>query len=138
MILLMHWGQVLSELFQHETLRPLWRIAHWAYKASSQLYVFDKGRYCGSIPSAQGVRQGDCLSALLFSLSVHKFYARCNEVKGVHCVGITDDLNLVGSVQGVFDAFDTLSREVLGTGLRIRHGKCGLLCPQHTCSCVGD
>ena len=36
-------SQILSELFRHENLRPVWRLAHWAYKSPSSLLVFDRG-----------------------------------------------------------------------------------------------
>jgi hypothetical protein len=62
-------ADILTVLFQHDLLRPLWRIAHWAYKQPSQLLVFDRGSLCGTISSAEGVKQGDVLGSLLFSLS---------------------------------------------------------------------
>src|SRR6185437_1642092 len=69
--------EILSSLFQTDSLRPLWRLSHWAYRSPTNLLVFDKGQYCGVIPSAEGVRQGDCLGSLLFSLSVQRFYTEC-------------------------------------------------------------
>ena len=62
------------------------------------------------ILSAEGVKQGDVLSSFLFSLSVHPDY--CNSVKGlsqVTAVAAVDDFNLVGPIDEVFQAFDTLA-----------------------------
>ena len=67
---------VLSELFKHEKLKPIWRIAHWAYRSSSPLLMLDKGVFVGELVSAADVKQGDCLASLLFSLTVHGSHCR--------------------------------------------------------------
>jgi len=125
--------QILSELFRTETLQPLWRLAHWAYKAPSSMLVFEHGQYRTTIMSCQGVKQGDCLGSLLFSLSVHHLYQRCvRNLKNVRAIAIADDLNLIGSADDVMTAFDNFDRDLAGTGLVLRKEKCGLLWPHAT------
>ena len=68
--------QIFHELFRHDQLRPLWRLSHWAYKTPSELLVLDNGAIAMSILSEQGVKQGDGLGSLLFSLSVQGIYHR--------------------------------------------------------------
>jgi hypothetical protein len=45
--------QILAELFKEKRLQPLWRFAHWAYRTSSPLLVFDHGEFVGSLLSEQ-------------------------------------------------------------------------------------
>jgi len=124
--------QILHELFSQDRLRPLWRLSHWAYKAPSELLVLDNGNICTSISSEQGVKQGDGLGSLLFSLSVQWIYRLVTrEAKRVRCVAVADDLNLVGPASEVLRAFDNLSVDIRDTGLRLRASKCGLLWPHN-------
>src|SRR3569623_1630505 len=102
--------------FKVNAQKPLWRIAHWAYKDVSDLLVLDHGTYCDTILSAEGVKQGDCLGSLLFALSMQSMYRKCITGCGnVRCSGCRDDLNLVGQAPAVFRAFDKFEKE-LGSG----------------------
>src|ERR1700759_1534396 len=114
--------QMLEILFEHPELAPIWRMAYWAYKDSSSLLVFENGKYKATIESAQGVKQGDALGALLYALSVHSFYKNCTppgEDK-VRKIAIMDDLNLVGAFKPVFEAFDRFEASLVGSGLEMR------------------
>ena len=71
--------QVLSDLFDEDSLQPIWRLSHWAYKAPSELLVLDNGEICASISSEQGVKQGDGLGSLLFSLDAATISARYSQ-----------------------------------------------------------
>ena len=125
--------QILSTLFDENSLRPLWRLSHWSYKAPSELLVLDNGGISASIRSEQGVKQGDGLGSLLFSLSVQSLYRRATRnVRNVRCVAVADDLNLIGPVGEVLRVFDDLSSDIRDTGLRLRASKCGLLWPHRT------
>ncbi len=108
-------------------------MAHWAYKSSSSLLVFDRGVYVDTLVSDQGVKQGDCLATLLFSLSMMPFYVNCTKdiKEKVTKVAIADDLNLIGSPQAVFTAFENFSKSLADkhSGLSIRANKCGVLWP---------
>ena len=89
--------QVISDLFDEDSLQPIWRLSHWAYKVPSELLVLDNGEICASISSEQGVKQGDGLGSLLFSLSMQRLYRlSTRNAQRVRCVAVADDLNLVG------------------------------------------
>ena len=63
------------------------------------------------ILSAEGVKQGDVLSPLLFSLSVHEYFTECIAGLPDLCgVAVFDDFDLVGHPTSVFKALDRLSR----------------------------
>ena len=61
------------------TLKPIWRLSHWAYRQSSPLLIMDNGKYVDTILSEEGVKQGDTLGSLLFALSMQRLYRRCTE-----------------------------------------------------------
>jgi hypothetical protein len=121
---------ILNALFRHEQLRPLWRIAHWAYGQPSSLLVVDHGTFVDQILSIQGVKQGDCMGSLLFSLAVHPLYQECiRGLDDVRAAAIADDFNLVGPREAVFTAFDRFARSLEPSGLTLCRPKCGVLCP---------
>ena len=125
-------SQILQELFKYDNLRPLWRLAHWAYRAPSSLLVFDRGIHVDTISSEQGVKQGDCLGSFLFSLSVHPLYLdSARGLDQITQVAIADDRNLVGPPEQVFTAFENFDKALVTrrTGLTLRKEKCGLLWP---------
>ena len=51
------------------------------------------------IESSNGVRQGDPLAALLFSLAMHRVYAQVAEVYRSSCCALSDDSHGVGSLE---------------------------------------
>jgi len=88
------------------------------------------GKYVDTIMSEEGVKQGDTLGSLLFCLSMQHLYRRCTEgIPGVTCVAVADDLNLVGSPEGVFRAFTKFDKSLHSSGLVVRREKCGVLWP---------
>ena len=125
-------GHILTELYKVQSLQPIWRIAHWAYKDVSELLLFDHGRYCETILSAEGVKQGDCLGSLLFAVSMQPIYRRCILGSGnVRCIAVADDLNLVGQASAVFKAFDKFGKDLSGgSGLVLQKSKCAMLWPR--------
>ena len=123
---------ILAELYKVQSLQPIWRIAQWAYKDVSELLLFDHGRYCETILSAEGVKQGDCLGSLLFAVSMQPLYRRCILGSGdVRCIAVADDLNLVGQASAVFKAFDRFEKDLSeGSGLALQKPKCAILWPR--------
>ena len=96
------------------------------------MLLFEHGRYCESILSAEGVKQGDCLGSLLFAVSMQPLYRRCTLGAGdVKCVAVADDLNLVGQASAVFKAFDKFEKDLSeGSGLVLQKPKCAVLWPR--------
>lgn len=97
----------------------------------------DNGKHVDTITSEEGVKQGDCLGSLLFSLSMQRFYTACSKrLENVRCVVVADDLNIVGHAENivghaesVFKAFTNFEKSLRNSGLLIRKEKCGILWP---------
>jgi hypothetical protein len=66
---------LLSRTFSEVRLSPLWRLVHWAYRSPSDLLLVESGELVTTIRSAEGIRQGDVLSSLLFSHTVLPLYS---------------------------------------------------------------
>ena len=85
----------------------------------------------GTVRSEEGVKQGDTLGSLLFALSMQGLYRRCAQnLPNVRCIAVADDLNIIGSADGVFKAFGRFERSLVGTGLSLRKDKCAVLWPK--------
>ena len=123
-------GDILKILYQHQELAPVWRLAHWAYGAPSDLLVVDRGKLVEVIKSTQGVKQGDTLSSLLFALSMTGIYARTAERAGVRAIAVQDDIYFLGPISAVTDAWEQFKKEIgEKTGLKLNVEKTGLLVP---------
>ncbi|HVW99154.1 MAG TPA: reverse transcriptase domain-containing protein, partial [Candidatus Babeliaceae bacterium] len=66
---------MLKALCAQPTLESLWRLVNFAYSSPSDLLIRDHNHnlYAG-LSSTQGVRQGDPLSSLLFTLTIQPVY----------------------------------------------------------------
>jgi hypothetical protein len=115
-----------AELYKHESLAPLYRLAHWAYSGSSDLYIRDEsGSMNPLIQSRTGCRQGDPLGGLLFALAVKPIFESVlkshPEVRGA---AILDDFTIVGPPEFIIEVYQKLE-DVAGTiNLEIQHRKC--------------
>ena len=126
-------SQILETLYQHKELSGLWTFANWAYRSPSDLLVVDRGTIKKTISSAQGVRQGDPLSALLFALSMANMYNSTNEITGVKVVAVQDDVYFLGPKETIMLAWTHFNREIAkGTGLTINKAKTNVLVPEQT------
>ena len=75
----------------------------------------------------QGVRQGDPLGPLLFSLGLHPVLKLIQDTYAVRVVAYLDDVYLVGEENEVREAFTRLGELATGTGLRVNREKSKLL-----------
>ena len=122
-------AEIMQELFSTEALKPLWRLAFWAYEHDSPLWVHGHGnKVLAVLSSSEGVRQGDPLSSLLFALSVKKLYIRASEVDPtVRSVAIQDDVYFLGKPQSTLDCALELQRIAKPGGLQLQLHKCAMV-----------
>jgi hypothetical protein len=136
---------VLYAAYAIHDLAPCWRMIAFGYGQPSLLLM-----QCGDgitasatsdddafIRSENGVRQGDPLAALLFSLAMHSVYARLAELLHAGCFAFMDDGHGVGYLAECWRAWQLLPDLLTPLGLRLNPGKCELTCfhldaaPQH-------
>ena len=88
-------GLLLSKLYACPDLEETFRIVHLAYSKPSALNL---GKGCKSpLQSSNGVRQGDPLSTLLFSLAVQDTYESVARSADITPYAFVDDLQIVGT-----------------------------------------
>ena len=99
-------ARLLRELYGLSELQSVYRIADFAYHQPSALVL--SGCNGRMIESAQGVRQGDPLSALLFCLYRRETLQQVCDKTGVRVYGFFDDINLLGTPQQLMAALSHL------------------------------
>ena len=111
-------------------LRQLLPITQFICRRPSPLLVYNDGQLAGSLSNSQGVRQGEPISPLLFSLSVQEVFtntvaAAGEGSKGGGCI---DDLAIVTTIDGALDSLDYLVAHAPG-GFALNRKKTELLLP---------
>lgn len=120
-----HRGDILRALYTEEALRPIWKIADFAYSAPSPLYTLSNNKWTATLLSATGVRQGCPLSNLLYSVSVKKIYNDAiKDVPGVTAKAIQDDFTAVGPPEQLLKVLGKLLSVNSLSGLKIQAAKC--------------
>ena len=121
------------QVFLEEVARELPGLArwvYWCYARPSHLWAGEK-----TLESSAGVRQGDPLGPLLFSLVLRRVSQRLQATHpdlDLH-VWYLDDGTVVGSRQAVAAVFEYLgSPEVQALGLTLKPGKCEVWWPSGT------
>ena len=106
-----------------ESLVPgLAAYVRWAYGTTSPMYA-DDGTYVGTCGT--GVRQGDPLGSLLFSVAIHPVLAAVAErYPEVAVLGYLDDGTLIGVREDVDAAKALMTRRLAVMGLRVNPSKC--------------
>ena len=114
-------ARLLSELYELPDLQSVYRIADFAYTQPSVLVL--GGCDGAMIHSAQGVRQGDPLSALLFCVYMRRVLQRVSDATGVTVYGFFDDISVTGSPQQVMAALSHLQRSLPAASLQLNTAK---------------
>ncbi len=111
----------------------MWRFFDWTYGTPSDLIIYSGESEVATIQSAEGVRQGDPMSAAAFALSVQPMYDRAvaaskaGGAAGCEAVAVLDDLTLIGPIESVLLAYEDLKKSCDKTGLQLQSEKCQVL-----------
>ena len=110
---------ILSELFKHPSLSSIWRLVHWAYSSASPLLCYDGPQLYSILSSKQGIKQGDVLSSLLFSLGIKPIFTEAaNSIDGVTQTYL-DDLGSVCTKDNAAKLIHALRRTLPKAGLSL-------------------
>lgn len=122
-------GRCMQALLSHEQTKPACRLFHWAYFEESDLVLHHRdGMYAETLKSAEGVKQGDPLSAFAFSLSIQPLLEECvKDLPDLTAVAYQDDFNLVGCQSSVIEAFNRLRNKCTAFNLSLVPHKCQLI-----------
>jgi hypothetical protein len=97
-------GVMLTQLFSHPTLAPIWRLAHWVYSQPIDLQLFSSnGDFLRFVTAACGPLQGEPFSILLYCLATKPLIDEAKAAGGpdVKVVALTDDVSFLGPPDGV-------------------------------------
>ena len=103
-------ARVLRELYDTPQLSSLYRLADFGYSVPSVLLL--EGCDGLSIPSTNGVRQGDPLSALLFCVYLHKILQQVAEQTNVRIYAYSDNINATGTPDELMNALAALKEQL--------------------------
>ena len=114
-------ARLLRELYTLPELQSAYRVANFAYSQPSPLVLSGCDGFM--IESAQGVRQGDPLSALLFCVYMKQILQQVSDQTGVRVYGFFDDVNLLGSPQQLMAALNHLQSALPQVSLQLNTAK---------------
>ena len=114
-------ARLLCELYALPGLQSVYRIADFAYTQPSALVL--SGCDGLMIQSAQGVRQGDPLSALLFCVYMRSVLQSVSDATGVKVYGFFDDISVRGTPEQVMAALSHLQHSLPTASLQLNTAK---------------
>ena len=135
-------ADILSLLFKEKSLEQIWKLCHFAYSEPSDLFVRDQStgllRTVNGLSSAEGVRQGDPLSSILFALSMKEIYSLALAAQPlpsssdidslpVEGIAIHDDLSFFGPADKLIPVFNRIKELAARGGLTVQTSKCKFL-----------
>ena len=114
-------ARMLRGLYALPELQTVYRIVDLAYSQPNALVL---GGCDGlMVQSAQGVRQGDPLSALLFCVYMKEQLQKTSEATGARVYGFFDDISLLGTPQQLMEALSHLQRSLPSVSLQLNTSK---------------
>ena len=122
---------LLNAAYANPDLAPCWRMLDFAYGQASLLMMTADSSVADSeafLLSANGVRQGDPLSSLLFSLAMHTVYSHIASLMRAGCYAYIDDAHAVGYLSQCWTAWQQVPALLQPLGLQLNVAKCELTC----------
>jgi hypothetical protein len=130
--------EMIKSLFAHDSLKSIFRLAHWSYSSPTPLITKNGVGHLAFIDdllSSEGTRQGANESSLLFALPLQSLLKQLAERhEGLKIVSILDDVTLLHRDPAVLvNAFDWLKRAAEDMlRLVIQPAKCQFIYFNHT------
>lgn len=138
-------ASVLSELYSHCELQPMWHLANLMYGRPSELVVFQPdGKPACMLTSSRGVRQGCVFAMPLFCLAIDTILKEFGKMTSLCITAYADDINVTGPVEEVLRNYPRLQERLKCVGLDLNPRKTELLtatpsplCPTTVWNAIG-
>lgn len=122
---------VLRTVYSDHRLSQCWRTLAFGYGRPSLLLMQCDNTVPDSeafLESQTGVRQGDPLAALVFSLAMHTVYDTLAKVVSAGCYAFVDDGHFVGTIDECWKVWEMLPSLLRPLGLSVNPAKCEFTC----------
>ena len=122
---------VLRAVYSSPELAQCWRMVEFGYGSPSLLLMRCDDTVSDSeafVESQTGVRQGDPLAGLLFSLTMHSTYDAVAKLTSGGLYAYQDDGHCVGTIAECWQAWEAIRPLLAQLGLKVNAAKCELTC----------